>query len=156
VSSKPLVLVGTDGSKTSYHAVEEAARIAADKGGQLFIVSAYVEPSAHEQHEAEKEMGDMAYQMRGSNPAEEALAEAKERAENVTKDISIDTKAVKGGPLEVLGDIAKEKGADIVVVGNVGRRGLAGRLTGSVPEGIERHIPSSAELVVVNTKEDQD
>ena len=51
----------------------------------------------------------------------------------------------------MLGRLAKERGADYVVVGNVGRRGFAGRLTGSVPEGIKRHIPD-AEVVIVDTE----
>ena len=53
----------------------------------------------------------------------------------------------------MLGHLAKERGADFVVVGNVGRRGLAGRITGSVPEGIKRHI-TDAEVVVVDTDDD--
>jgi nucleotide-binding universal stress UspA family protein len=111
-----------------------------------------VEASQHEQAEAEEEMGDMAYQVRGSNPAEEALKEASEKARAVA-DVDVDTKTAKGDPLEVLGQVAKERGASVVVVGNVGRRGLAGRLTGSVPEGIRRHI-SDAEVVVVDTQDD--
>jgi nucleotide-binding universal stress UspA family protein len=151
VSSGPLVLVGTDGSSTSYAAVEKAAGLAADRGGSLLIVSAYVEASQHDQAEAEEEMGDMAYQLRGSNPAEQALREAAERAK-AAADVQVDTETGKGEPLDVLGRIAKERKASVVVVGNVGRRGFAGRLTGSVPEGIRRHI-SDAEVVVVDTAE---
>ena len=152
MSSGPLVLVGTDGSYTSFKAVEKAAGIAADKGGSLLIVSAYLEPSHHDQKAAEDEMGDMAYQVRGSNPAEAALEEAADKAKAVA-DIEVDTETGEGEPLEVLGRIAGERGAAFVVVGNVGRRGLAGRITGSVPEGIKRHIPDS-EVVIVNTEGD--
>ena len=150
VSSGPLVLVGTDGSYTSYKAVEKAASLAADKDGSLLIVSAYLPPSHHDEVEAEEEMGDMAYQVRGSNPAEAALDEAADKAKAVA-DIEVDTETGEGEPLDVLGRIAKERGADVVVVGNVGRRGLAGRITGSVPEGIKRHIPD-AEVVIVDTE----
>lgn len=152
MSSGPLILVGTDGSFTSFQAVEKAASLAAEKSGSLLIVSAYLEASAHEQGEAEDEMGDMAYQVRGSNPAEAALQEASDKAKAVA-DVSIETETGKGEPLEVLGRIAKERKADLVVVGNVGRRGLAGRITGSVPEGIKRHIPDS-EVVIVETGHD--
>jgi nucleotide-binding universal stress UspA family protein len=149
VSSGPLVLVGTDGSHTSYTAVERAASLAAERNGSLLIVSAYIEAGHAEQVEAEEEMGDLAYQVRGSNPAEAALREAADRASAVA-DVRVETETGEGEPLDVLGRIAKERGADVVVVGNVGRRGLAGRLAGSVPEGIRRHI-SSAEVVVVQT-----
>jgi nucleotide-binding universal stress UspA family protein len=150
VSSGPLVLVGTDGSYTSFRAVEKAAQLAADKDGSLLIVSAYLEPSHHDQKAAEDEMGDMAYQFRGSNPAEAALREAEEKAK-AAAEVEVTTETGKGEPLEVLGHLASERGADYVVVGNVGRRGLAGRLTGSVPEGIKRHI-TDAEVIVVNTE----
>lgn len=150
VSSGPLVLVGTDGSHTSYKAVEKAASLAAEQGGSLLIVSAYLEASSHDQAEADHEMGDMAYQVRGSNPAEAALREATDKAKAVA-DVEIDTETGKGEPLAVLGRIAEERKATYVVVGNVGRRGFAGRLTGSVPEGIKRHIPH-AEVVIVDTE----
>src|SRR4051794_40331420 len=90
VSSGPLVLVGTDGSYTSFRAVERAAQLAADKDGSLLIVSAYLEPSHHDQKAAEDEMGDMGHQFRGSNPAEAALrggggeAEGAARGEGTT------------------------------------------------------------------------
>ncbi len=149
MSSGPLVLVGTDGSYTSFKAVEKAAALAAEKGGSLLIISAYVEHHGNDSA-AEEEMGDLAYQMRGSNPAEAAVQEASDHARKVDGEIEIETQIDKGEPLQVLGKIAKEKGAEIVVVGNVGRRGLAGRITGSVPEGIKRHI-TDAEVVVVET-----
>lgn len=151
VSSGPLVLVGTDGSYTSFKAVEKAASLAAEQGGSLLIVSAYLEASHHDEVEAEEEMGDMAYQVRGSNPADSALREATDKAKAVSGDLDIETETGKGEPLEVLGRIAEERKADYVVVGNVGRRGFAGRLTGSVPEGIKRHI-RHAEVVVVDTE----
>jgi nucleotide-binding universal stress UspA family protein len=151
VSDGPLVLVGTDGSFTSFKAVEKAASLAAEKSGSLLIVSAYFEHHGDES-KAEHEMGDMAYQMRGSNPAEAALSEAEDKAKAVA-DVEVNTETAKGEPLEVLGRIAKERGAEYVVVGNVGRRGLAGRITGSVPEGIKRHI-TEAEVVIVNTDQD--
>jgi nucleotide-binding universal stress UspA family protein len=153
VSSGPLVLVGTDGSYTSFKAVEKAASLAAEKGGSLLIISAYLEAAHGNDAEAEREMGDLAYQMRGSNPAEAAVQEASDHARKVDGEIEIETETGKGEPLDVLGKIAKDKGADIVVVGNVGRRGLAGRITGSVPEGIKRHI-TEAEVVVVETGSD--
>jgi nucleotide-binding universal stress UspA family protein len=152
VSSGPLVLVGTDGSYTSFKAVEKAASLAADKGGSLLIVSAYVESHVSEGR-AEEEMGDLAYQVRGSNPAEAALQDASDKAKAVAADIEVETETGKGEPLDVLGRIAEERDADFVVVGNVGRRGLAGRITGSVPEGIKRHI-TEAEVVIVDTEHD--
>lgn len=151
MSSGPLVLVGTDGSYTSFKAVEKAASLAAEKGGSLLIVSAYVESHMNESH-AEEEMGDLAYQVRGSNPAEAALQEASDKAKAVAE-VEVETETGEGEPLDVLGRIAKERGASFVVVGNVGRRGLGGRITGSVPEGIKRHIPD-AEVVIVETEHD--
>ena len=152
MSSGPLVLVGTDGSYTSFKAVEKAASLASEKSGSLLIVSAYFKANAINQAAAEEEMGDLAYQVRGSNPAEAAVQEASDKARAIA-DVEIDTETAEGEPLVVLGRFAEERKADIVVVGNVGRRGLAGRITGSVPEGIKRHIPH-AEVVIVETEHD--
>ena len=67
-----LVAVGTDGSDSSYRAVDRAAVVAADAGAALLIISAY--HPARNTGQAEQQLGeDAAYHVVGSTPAEEAL-----------------------------------------------------------------------------------
>ena len=77
------IVVGTDGSATSFAAVERAAGVAADSGAQLVIVSAYTPASREDTSAAEDALKDEAYLVTGWTPAEEALREASDRAQKV-------------------------------------------------------------------------
>ena len=70
------VLVGTDGSDSSYRAVDRAAEIARDTTATLVIVCAYEPATAREVAMAEDVLGDEAYAVVGSAPAEETLRTA--------------------------------------------------------------------------------
>ena len=74
-----LVAVGTDGSESSFRAVDRAATVAADASATLLIICAY--HPAKNTGQAEQQLGeDAAYHVVGSTPAEETLRDAKERA----------------------------------------------------------------------------
>ena len=74
------VLVGTDGSDSSYRAVDRAAEIARDATARLVIVCAYEPATPREVAAAEDVLGDEAFSVVGSAPAEETLRTAAERA----------------------------------------------------------------------------
>jgi nucleotide-binding universal stress UspA family protein len=141
------VAVGTDGSESSFRAVDRAATIAADSKATLLIICAY--KPAKSTGEAEQALGeDAAFHVVGSTPAEETLRDARERA--ATKgSIDIDTVAVQGDPIERVIETVSERKADLVVVGNRGLNSLAGRLLGSVPQGISRRAGS--DVLIVHT-----
>ena len=80
MASYRTVLVGTDGSESSFRAVERAAQVAADAGGTLLIVSAYLAMSERDQKRASEELGQDAYKVVGSHPAEDILREASDVA----------------------------------------------------------------------------
>src|SRR5581483_6648054 len=63
------VVVGTDGSETSFRAVERAAALARDADALLVIACAYV-PERPDPH-AQDLLGDEAYQVTGSAPADD-------------------------------------------------------------------------------------
>ena len=92
------VLVGTDGSESSYRAVDRAARIAHDSGARLVIVCAYHPATKREVAAAEDVLRDDAYQVTGSTPAEETLRTASERAAAQGAG-AIERAAVEGEPV---------------------------------------------------------
>jgi nucleotide-binding universal stress UspA family protein len=142
------IVVGTDGSETSFHAVDRAAELARDAGAQLVIVCAYEPDTSREMTHAQDVLGPEAYQVVGSAPAESTLGRARDRAVAAGAD-SIDTAATLGKPADVLLAAARERSADLLVVGNRGLNTLAGRIIGSVPLDVARH--ASTDVLVVHT-----
>ncbi|HEX6354387.1 universal stress protein [Actinophytocola sp.] len=143
------VVVGTDGSDSSYLAVDRAAQIAADTDATLVIACAYHPPRPEDVSRAVDELGaDVAYQVVGSTPAEESVRTAAERARKhgATK---IDTVVVDGEPVPTLTRVVEERGADLLVVGNRGLNTLAGRILGSVPSEAARK--SKVDVLIVHT-----
>ena len=55
------IVVGTDGSETSFNAVVRAAAVAADSDAQLVIVCAFTPASREDTAEAEDALKDEAY-----------------------------------------------------------------------------------------------
>ena len=142
------VLVGTDGSQSSYRAVDRAAEIARDSAARLVIVCAYHPATRREVAQAEDVLGDDAYQVVGSTPADETLRTAAERA-TVAGVSAIERVAVEGEPVKSLLSMLDKYQADLLVVGNRGLSTLAGRLLGSVPADVSRRSP--CDVLIVHT-----
>lgn len=140
------IVVGTDGSDTSYRAVDRAAAVAADSGGQLVIATAY-EPEPVDARAADV-LGSEAYQIVGSTPAESVVREGRERAVAAGAR-QVEIVAVEGKPVDVLRRVAAERNADLLVVGSVGLNTLAGRLLGSVPSDVARR--AGIDVLIVHT-----
>lgn len=141
------VAVGTDGSDSSYRAVDKAAAIAADSGATLLIICAYTpdRPSADDQHALGEES---AFMVVGSSPAEQKLDTARQRAERAGAQ-KVESVAREGDPVEVVTRVVGDSKADLVVIGNRGLNTLGGRLLGSVPQSISRQ--SSSDVLIVHT-----
>ena len=142
------VLVGTDGSGSSYRAVDRAADIARDGAARLVIVCAYHPASQREVALAEDVLGDEAYAVAGSSPAEETLRTAAERAAARGAG-EIEREAVEGEPVRSLLAMVDKYQAGLLVVGNRGLNTLAGRLLGSVPADVSRRAP--CDVLIVHT-----
>ncbi len=143
------VVVGTDGSDSSYRAVDRAATIAADVGATLVIACAFQPASERELDRATDELGDdVAYQVVGSNPAEESVRTAAERARKAGATL-VETVIVDGDPVPTLAKVVAERRADLLVVGNRGLNTLAGRILGSVPSEAARK--STVDVLIVHT-----
>ncbi|MGH3328193.1 MAG: universal stress protein [Streptomycetales bacterium] len=142
------VLVGTDGSESSLRAVERGAAVAHAAGGELVIVCAYDPPRSRDVEEAQEVLGDEAYKVVGSNPAEEALRAARERAASAGL-TAVETVAVVDDPVDALIDVVDKRDVDLLVVGNRGLNTLAGRVLGSVPSDVARR--ASCDVLIVRT-----
>jgi nucleotide-binding universal stress UspA family protein len=145
------VLVGTDGSDSSFRAVDRAAEIARDEQAKLVIVCAYYPASKHLIKKAKDEIGADAYQVVGSNPAMQTLDKAAERAiERGVSEKDVEPSAVQGEPAKSLLDELERTGAGLVVVGNRGLNTVTERILGSVPTDVMRQARCDA-LVVHTT-----
>jgi len=143
------VVVGTDGSDSSYLAVDRAASIAAAAGATLVIACAYHPARQEDVARAADELGaDVAYQVVGASPAEDSVRTATELAKKAGA-TKIDTVVVDGEPVPTLAKVVKERAADLLVVGNRGLNTLAGRLLGSVPAEAARK--SQVDVLIVHT-----
>jgi nucleotide-binding universal stress UspA family protein len=143
------VLVGTDGSESSYRAVDRAAELARDSAARLVIVCAYHPATRREVAYAEDVLGDdEAYHVVGSTPAEETLRAAAERAAAKGAG-AIEREAVEGEPVKSLLTMLDKYQANVLVVGNRGLNTLAGRLLGSVPADVSRR--AQCDVLIVHT-----
>lgn len=142
------VLVGTDGSESSYGAVERAAAVAAGSGAQLVLVCAYYPMDRREEARAADQLGGDAYKVHGSNPAESVLADAEDRARGAGA-TDIVRKPIEGDAAEGLLKVALEEQVDLLVVGNRGLNRFGGRLLGSVPANISHQ--AKCDFLIVHT-----
>ena len=148
MSAYQTVMVGTDGSDSSYRAVDRAAEVARDASAKLVIVCAYTSATREQVAAAEDALGDEAYQVVGSSPADETLRTATERA-TAQGTRAVERLAVEGEPVQSLLGAIDEYRADLLVVGNRGLNTLAGRLLGSVPADVSRR--ASCDVLIVHT-----
>ncbi|HVV09041.1 universal stress protein [Amycolatopsis sp.] len=142
------VVVGTDGSDSSFRAVDRAAAVSADSGAQLVIVCAYYPASERDVEKAQDVLRDEAYQVVGSAPAEDTLQSARDRAAKAGA-ANIETLALVGEPVETLRKVVSDRSADLLVVGNRGLNTITGRILGSVPSEAARK--SGVDVLIVHT-----
>lgn len=148
MGSYSTVIVGTDGSPSSFRAVETAGRVAADASAKLVLVCAYRPMSNKERTRAGDRLGDLAYKVEGSTPADDALRSARDKAVAAGA-TEIDAVSIEGDAVDVLLKLAAERKADLIVVGNRGLNSLAGRLLGSVPANLSHRSP--CDMLIVRT-----
>jgi nucleotide-binding universal stress UspA family protein len=143
------VVVGTDGSDSSLRAVARAGALAGAAGATLVVVCAYLPTDGDDRDlaRAQDTLGDEAFQVTGSTPAENTAGSADEARRAGAKDVK--SIAVAGSPVEVLLDVVRRQDADLLVVGNRGLNSVKGRLLGSVPADATRR--SDVDVRVVHT-----
>ncbi len=140
------IVVGTDGSSTAQEAVRQAAQLAKRLNAKVYIVSAY-EPVAEGRLRGERQEvpEDMQWMV---NPREDVEAALKAGAKSLQGDgVAVETLARQGDPADAILDVAEEKHADLIVVGNKGMTGAKRFLLGSVPNKVSHHAPCSVMII---------
>jgi nucleotide-binding universal stress UspA family protein len=140
------IVVGTDGSETAGQAVREAIELARAIGAAVDVVSAYEPVSGQRLREdARQAPEDLQWMV---NPREDVDATLRNAAEQVEQaGVTVRTYAREGNPADAILDVAEERGADLIVVGNKGMTGAKRFLLGSVPNKVSHHAPCSVLII---------
>ncbi len=140
------IVVGTDGSDTAGEAVRQASELARAVGASIHLVSAY-EPVSNQRLREERRdaPGDLEWMVNAREDVEATLREASGSLEDAG--VSVDTYAREGDPADAILDVAEEKSADLIVVGNKGMTGAKRFLLGSVPNKVSHHAPCSVLII---------
>ena len=82
------------------------------------------------------------------NPREDVDATLRDAAA-VAREAGVEseTYARQGDPVDAILDVAEERGADLIVIGNKGMTGAKRFLLGSVPNKISHHAPCSVLII---------
>ena len=133
------IVVGTDGSPASQHAVAHAAGVANAADAHLVVVSAY-KPKAGRAGPRQELVGEEA--------ARSALrASVQQLTSERTR--QIDQRIVAEDPAKALLDTAGTNPDNLIVVGNRGLGAAEGQLLGSVPSEVVKN--ASCDVLIVQT-----
>jgi nucleotide-binding universal stress UspA family protein len=145
------VVVGTDGSESAAVAVHKAASLAALTGGTLHVVCAYRPVSlGHVAMAASSGASTVDVDTVNRSVITEAeLVGEHGAAEARRLGVKVEVHAVPGDAADVLVGVAKDVGADLLVVGNRGMSGARRFVLGSVPNKVSHHCPCA--LLIVDT-----
>ncbi|BCM64750.1 MULTISPECIES: universal stress protein [Streptomyces] len=130
-ASERRVVVGVDGSQSSYEALRWAVRYAGQLGGTVDAVAVWELPGLYG----------------WSGPAVDMDVDEEEMRQKMSRELtdvlgaeaagSVRTHLVHGNPADVL--LRAAEGADVLVVGSRGRGGFARALLGSVSQHVSQH-----------------
>jgi nucleotide-binding universal stress UspA family protein len=140
------IVVGTDGSETAGEAVRQATQLAKSVGDSIDLVSAY-EPvsSARLREEQQQVPKDLEWTI---NPREDVDATLRDAAEQIKEaGVSVQTHGREGDPADAILDVAEERDAGLIIVGNKGMTGAKRFLLGSVPNKVSHHAPCSVMII---------
>ena len=140
------IVVGTDGSETAGEAVRQATDLARATGSSVDLVSAYEPvPSARLREEAQQVPKDLEWAVNPREDVDSTLSSAAEQVKEAGVDVQIFAR--EGDPADAILDVAEERGAGLIVVGNKGMTGAKRFLLGSVPNKVSHHAPCSVLII---------
>ena len=137
--TRPIVVVGVDGSESSFEALRWAAHYVHVAGGSLQAVISWHYPVDYGY--AAVPIADMDL----AGWAHEAVQAAIVEVEKEFPGLSISERVLEGPPASVL--VQAADGADLLVVGSRGHGGFAGVLLGSVSTHVVHHAPCPVVVV---------
>ncbi|HZB02211.1 MAG TPA: universal stress protein [Actinomycetota bacterium] len=132
------ILVGTDTSAAADLAVEDAARMARDRGAELLVL--YVKPEGPDRAVVDPD--------RAADP----VAHLRRLAARFPG-VATTTRIEAGEAAARICDVAEEVRAETIVLGNRGTQGSRWRVRESVPNLVLRHAPCS--VYIVDTRKAQ-
>jgi nucleotide-binding universal stress UspA family protein len=140
------IVVGTDGSETAGEAVRQATELASAVGGTIHLVSAF-EPVGNQRLREERVQApdDLQWMVNEREDVEATLKQASDQIKEAG--VKVETYSRQGDPADAILDVAEEKNADLIVVGNKGMTGAKRFLLGSVPNKVSHHAPSSVMII---------
>lgn len=139
------IVVGTDGSETAQQAVAEAVRLAKALDADLHVVTAF-EPVRGAKLVGAPEGAAKFYGPLTNDLARSTIDDAASRIR--AAGVKVEPHMVQKAPADALLGVAKEIGADLIVVGSQGMSG-AKRLLGSVPNKVSHE--ASCNVLIVST-----
>ncbi len=122
------IVVATDGSPTAAQAIAKGVELAQTLGSELRLVGAY--ESSKDQQRLETALSQAADGVRAAG-------------------LDVETYARSGDPVDVVIDTAKEVGADLIIVGNLGMQSAKRFLLAPIPDKISHRAECS--VLVANT-----
>jgi nucleotide-binding universal stress UspA family protein len=140
------IVVGTDGSDTAAQAVRQAVDLAGAVGAKLELVSAY-SPVSEQRLSEERRQAPEDLQW-AISPREDVDATL-EAAAVIARDAGVEVEVYprQGDPADAILDVAEEREADLIIVGNKGMTGAKRFLLGSVPNKVSHHAPCSVLII---------
>ena len=140
------IVVGTDGSDTAKEAVRQSVELAKSVGAELLLVSAYQPMSrVSANREATQAPEDVQWMVSARDDVATLLSDAARTAEEAG--VAVQTFQRQGDPADAILDVAEERDADLIVVGNKGMTGAKRFLLGSVPNRVSHHAPCSVLII---------
>ncbi|HEX4484110.1 MAG TPA: universal stress protein [Solirubrobacteraceae bacterium] len=140
------IVVGTDGSDTATQAVRQAIELARAVNGRLDLVSAYEPVPAQRLNEERRNAPeDLQWAISPREDVDATLQAAAVPAQEAG--VPVELFARQGDPADAILDVAEEREADLIVVGNKGMTGAKRFLLGSVPNKVSHHAPCSVLIV---------
>jgi nucleotide-binding universal stress UspA family protein len=140
------IVVGTDGSDTAREAVRQAVELAGSLNAELLLVSAYAPMLRVTANRETTQMPeDVQWMVSARDDVASILAEAARAAEEAG--VRAQTFPRQGDPADAILDVAEERDADLIVVGNKGMTGAKRFLLGSVPNRVSHHAPCSVLII---------
>jgi nucleotide-binding universal stress UspA family protein len=140
------IVVGTDGSDTAAEAVRQATELARALGARVHLVCAYEPvPESRLRVERLEVPQDVQWTV---NPREDVERVLEIEAEAIrAAGVEVETLAREGDAADAILDVAEQRDADLIVVGNKGMTGAKRFLLGSVPNKISHHAPCSVLII---------
>jgi nucleotide-binding universal stress UspA family protein len=132
------IVVGTDTSAAADLAVEDAARMARDRGAELVVLYVRSEADLRAVVDPDRAADPSVYLSR-------LLARF--------PDVEARTRVENGAIADRICDVAEQERAEAIVIGNRGAHGSRWRVRDSIPNMVLRHSPCS--VYVVDTRRAQ-